>query len=160
MKATFLLILISMIIGCTPEAAKEKYHIPYGFKGQVFIFFNITNGVEKKYQNGYRIYDIPTDGILKTQFKPNYGYQVVSEYVYVYIDGSGKETPLEVRDRYYKSTDSNEVFITAGSNGKYGVNDEYEYETFLVKSSDIQSKNLIQTNPYLMDSLLKKIGIK
>ena len=64
------------------------------------------DGAEKKYARiGYRIYDIPKDGVLKTQFKPNYGYQNVGEYIYVYVDSLNREIPLKMgerNDRYFE----------------------------------------------------------
>jgi len=152
-------VIICMMIGCTPKAEKEKYRIPYGYEGQVFIFFNRADGAEKKYENGFRIYDIPTNGILKTKFKPNNGFQSIGDYVYVYVDSKNNEAALQLRESEYKLVDANEICITAGSSGKYGVKDEYEYESFIVKRADGQSKNLIQTNPALMDSVLREAGI-
>ncbi len=75
---------------CNLKAAKEKYRIPYGFRGQVFIFFDIKEGKPPKYENGFRIYEIPLNGIFTTQFKAQYGNRNNSEYSYEYVDKFGR----------------------------------------------------------------------
>lgn len=48
----------------------EIYRIPNNYSGGIIIMFNSQNGVQEKYSdNGERIYEIPKNGILKTQFK-------------------------------------------------------------------------------------------
>lgn len=148
-----------MIVGCAPKAAKEKYRIPYGFKGQVFIFFNRVDGTEKKYENGYRIYDIPTNGILKTQFKPNYGYQNVGEYIYIYVDSSGKEMVLKTYERDDTTIAPREIYVTAQETGSGGIKNEYTYQTFYVKTIK-DSLILANRNLNLMNSILKEARIK
>lgn len=159
MKAIFLILLFCMTAGCTPKAEKKKYRIPYGFKGQVFIFFNRADGAEKKYENGFRIYDIPTNGILKTQFSPNFGYLTKGEFIYVYVDSLGNETELKPYARDNFNVDKNEVYITAEETGGGGVKNEYQYETFIVKTVS-DSLTLVNRNPSLMDSILRKADMK
>lgn len=149
-----------LLVQCNEKAAKEKYLIPYGFKGQVFIFFNIKDGAKKEYENGYRIYKIPASGILKTQFKPTFGYQSFKkkEVIFVYVDSLNKEYPLEIKSSGFKKNEMSQAYIMDGSNGIYGVRDEYPYETFIVKSP----KDTIIKARYdveMMDSVLKKAGL-
>ena len=159
MKVINVIIFVCIIAGCTPKAVKEKYRIPYGFKGQIFIFFSKEDGMAKKYENGYRVYDIPANGILKTQFDPNYGYQNVGEYVYMYVDSSSTEIVLKIHERNDTTIAPNEVYITALETGGGGVKDEYEYQTFNVKTLN-DSLILANRNPRLMNSVLKEAGIK
>lgn len=157
MKINYTIILLFMFIACTNKAAKEKFRIPYAFKGQVFIFFNIKDGEKKKYENGYRIYDIPTNGILKTQFKPNYGYQKKGECIYVYVDSLNHEIPLQTHERDYQVISNSEVYITAEESG--GVGNRIEYRTYNVKTKN-QEIILANRNFEMMDSVLKKAGVK
>ena len=159
MKLLNLIIIICMITSCTPRAEKEKYYIPKGFKGQIFIFFNIKNGVEKKYKNGYRIYEIPENGILKTQFYSNYGYQKSGEYLYVYIDSTKKETLLKTYNKSDNLIPNEEVYITAQETGSVGIKNQYQYQTFTVKTTDDKT-TLANRNFKLMDSVLRKAELK
>lgn len=46
---------------------QEIYILPNEYNGTVYIFYDSHNGLPVKYENGERIYEIPRNGILKTQ---------------------------------------------------------------------------------------------
>jgi len=51
----------------------ETYLIPREFTGRVDVIFNRKDGSPPKYENGRRVYEIPSSGVLLTQFKDEYG---------------------------------------------------------------------------------------
>jgi hypothetical protein len=161
MKNYLPIILIAMLsLQCTSKAAKEKYRIPYGFKGQVFIFFNMQNGQPKKYENGFRVYNIPSNGILATQFKAKYGTRTLAEYSYEYGDSLGSYYPIDNFPQGVEPPDSNQVYITAEETGGGGIKHTYEYQTFNVKTN---RDSLILVNRWSdgrFDKILKIAGIQ
>ena len=90
-----------MISSCQ-RAEPETYLIPSEFKGKVQIIFN-QNAIPVKYKNEYgrdtiytpqlgnpikyesgrRVYEIPSNGILLTQFKNNDGF-IDRKYFLIY----------------------------------------------------------------------------
>lgn len=59
------------------QSAEDELHIlPNTFEGCVIILFNEPNGEAKEYnEDGDRVYRIPKNGILKTQFKHEEGWR-------------------------------------------------------------------------------------
>lgn len=57
-------------------AEDEVYILPNNFTGAVIILMNEHEGEDRRYdENGSRIYEIPKNGILKTQFKQQEGWR-------------------------------------------------------------------------------------
>ena len=71
------------LTGCYNHPEPETYLIPKGFTGRVNVIFNQKNGAAIKYENGRRIYEIPSNGILLTQIKDEYG---IINHQYYYVD--------------------------------------------------------------------------
>jgi hypothetical protein len=68
---SFSLFVIVMLISCrNPEPA--DFLIPKGYLGRVAVVFEQKGGEKPKYLNGRRIYEIPSNGILLTQFKAEF----------------------------------------------------------------------------------------
>jgi len=54
---------------------KERFILAEDFRGEVIIVFDQQNGKDEIYsEDGYRIYEIPENGILFTSFKKNDGW--------------------------------------------------------------------------------------
>jgi hypothetical protein len=140
-----LLLLIVVFIGIwrwrnTAEA--EVYLIPEGFTGKVNIVFNRNDGVPTKYEDGRRVYNIPSNGILLTQFKINDGF-INREYYYV---NKTNRIPLEIFKYEYKkdgttsweikNDDEIGVFLdgTSGSYGSSSSLSHLEYQEFIVSN--------------------------
>ncbi len=105
--------------GCkSNKAESETYILPNGYTGRVVIFYGQANGAAKKYINGSRVLEIPSNGILKSQFEPNYGIIENSKEnrKFIYKNADGKETTIP--NRHEVTVDSNEVQIFGISNGK------------------------------------------
>jgi hypothetical protein len=68
------------------KAEPEVHLIPKGYKGPVIIIFDDKQGRPEKYENGKRVYEIPMDGVLKTQFKKQQGFIEPNDLKYYYYD--------------------------------------------------------------------------
>ena len=53
---------------CTNTGESEIIVAPSGFTGRMLIIFNQKHGAPVEYYGNARVYQIPRDGILKTQF--------------------------------------------------------------------------------------------
>jgi len=85
--------LITQILTACSNPESEDYLIPQDYKGRVNIIFNQKQGAEIRYENGSRVYEIPSSGILLTQFKDEYGR---TDHHYFYVEKTGKRTKLEI----------------------------------------------------------------
>lgn len=72
--------------------------IPKEFQGVVVVLFDETDGTKPEYEGDARIYKIPQDGILKTQFTAP---KVTGSYSFFYRDSNGKMNPMT----YYSPVD-------------------------------------------------------
>lgn len=66
----------------------EVYRLPEGFTGTVVIVFNDSSGAAARYDGKHRVYDIPSSGMLRTQFSANPGWSSNRRYLFVSTDGS------------------------------------------------------------------------
>lgn len=117
------------------------YLIHSNFEGKVNILFDKNAGETKKYQGDRRIYEIPSDGILITQFKANYGF--VNRQYYS-VDDKGGRTPLEIFEYDNKNNnkwiivDKNQkgIFLDgiSGQYGNTGDSTAVEYQEFIVSN--------------------------
>jgi hypothetical protein len=136
-----LFIVITLFNSCSNKADKEMYSIPYGFTGRVVIFYNQTDGKPEKYEEGYRVLEIPEDGILKTQFKPNYGViknsQANQKFYWKSVDGKASR----ILNRNDEPIDSNIIQVFSVVNGnRYPILESKEIingeEKKVTKTSD------------------------
>ncbi|RXK85818.1 DUF6843 domain-containing protein [Filimonas effusa] len=75
-------ILSLMLSSCGNSGEQEIIVVPKNFKGYIIIIFNQKSGMSIKYEGKKRVYEIPPNGILKTQFAGNYGWREFAEYYY------------------------------------------------------------------------------
>jgi hypothetical protein len=75
------------------EPSKNIFLIPKGYTGRVFILFDCKEGKEKETEDGYTVFKIPQDGVLKVSFgfKGNSFDHLNSKFFYVYPDGKREE---------------------------------------------------------------------
>jgi hypothetical protein len=118
-KILFFISIIIAIFGCGQEKREDSITlIPKGYVGPVVIIFNQTDGKPIKYEKNKRIYEIPDNGILKTQFTKNIGYQKNEFY---YVSNEGKRTNIE-----YILTQKNTIASKGIENNKiYVFAEEY-----------------------------------
>lgn len=69
----------------------ETFLIPNGYRGKIRVIFNQKCGQPIKYEAKSRLYKIPNDGILMTQFKAEQGF-INQEF---YIIENGKRRKIE-----------------------------------------------------------------
>jgi len=79
-----------LMIGCNRSGEQEVVVVPKGFTGYVIIIFNQENGQPVKYDGKKRVYEVPPNGILKTQFNVNDGLRDFTEYYYGLIAPENK----------------------------------------------------------------------
>lgn len=108
--------------------------IPEGFEGPVVIIYDQSDGVPIEYEGRKRLYRIPSDGVLRTQFKPNYGHQVHEFY---YLNSEEKRTPVPFVDpwSWSKLDTSQGILICFAEEVGMGGNkqgEEVRFRTFLV----------------------------
>jgi hypothetical protein len=139
MKSVFLITLLfvlALLIGCK-YTEPETYLIPNGYKGKVNIIFNQKNGEKPVYESGRRIYKIPLNGILLTQFNDEHG---LVNHKYFYVDSIGNKKPLEIFEYSYNKdgtikwliADSTLIGIFGdGTAGVYG-NSKFKFQEFVV----------------------------
>jgi hypothetical protein len=130
--------LIMQIFSSCDRAEPEIYLIPYNFQGEVNIIFNQDGiaqkykneynrdsiympkiGAAKKYENRYRVYEIPSSGILLTQFKANSGWHIDRKYFYV--DSLGNRFPLKIFEfKHFKQDSAGYVIQDKNLKGIFG----------------------------------------
>lgn len=77
------LIFSFLTISCyTQKAPDVIYVIPDNYRGNICILFNQSNGTNQEYSGTRRVYRIPANGLLKTQFQSNHGDYVIATYCY------------------------------------------------------------------------------
>lgn len=87
---TFFSILL-FLSSCVNKAEPEVHLIPKGYKGPVIIIFEDKQGKPEKYEDGKRVYEIPADGVLRTQFKKQQEFIAPGDLKYYYYDGNGRQ---------------------------------------------------------------------
>jgi len=69
-------------------AEPEIHLIPAGYMGNIYIFHNVPDGEPLKREGRTRVYEIPKDGILRSQSAMNRGWSFATpQYFYVTPDG-------------------------------------------------------------------------
>ncbi len=150
-------IILFFIIGwiflssCDKKAEPETHLLPDGFVGRVIIFFDRSDGKAKEYDNDKRIYRIPKNGILKTNFSSNDGFLKYSERNFFYIDNAGKIKPIST-----SWTKNGEVIIHPSIVQVFGFkvgrsNDTLAFEEYIVDSYSRagEYKDLYNLDQYL-----------
>jgi hypothetical protein len=97
------------------QAEREIHLIPKGYVGPVVIIYGRPHGAPPKYENGVRVYEIPKNGILLTQFDPNCGVIPPHGQTFCYVDDSGSRT--EVPQGFQDNASNNGIQIMSPSIG-------------------------------------------
>ncbi len=85
--------------------------IPEGYTGTVEIWFNQANGEQIEYENDKRIYRIPKNGILNTQFSEQYGSNYPKFYYVNELDNRTEIKMLHVLSKtVLDSIDKNKIY--------------------------------------------------
>lgn len=84
-----LLLINFTLLGCSfgqQVADPVIYLIPAGYMGNVYIFHNVPNGAPLKREDTAQVYEIPKDGILRSQ-SPEISGLYLAQYFYLTPDG-------------------------------------------------------------------------
>lgn len=152
--AFFCLFLFYVEQSCTKKGDDEIHLIPKGFTGTVAIIFGQADGIPQKWEKGKRVYEIPANGILKTQFSFNAG--LISDKYY-YIDNSGHrmEIPFAWPNERKISPDSLQVFSgTSGREISNKTKKEFSYFLYIVGRLSDSDKLNAQKNSLDLGDLL------
>jgi hypothetical protein len=150
-----LIILFAQELVACNNAEPEEYLIPHGLKGSVNIVFNQCQGENVRYENGRRVYEIPSNGVLLTKFKDQYG---TIDHHYFYVDKTGKRTRLEIYEYQYNKDGTIKWIIEDplkigvffdGTTGVYGGKGEMNFQEFLI--SDSSDLNIYKSSEYKRD---------
>lgn len=74
-----------MLLGCD-RGEQEIIIAPRNYTGYIIVIFNQEDGQPVKYEGKKRVYEIPSDGVLKTQFNVNGGWSDYPEFYYEAIN--------------------------------------------------------------------------
>ena len=128
MRVVIFFILSVMLFGCS-TAENEVFILPKEYRGYVLIIFNQKNGVPSKYNGEKRVYEIPQNGILKTQFKLNDGLSDFPQFYY--------EKPIQSNRILFKTEFKNvpidTVVAFGGTSGSIKKSAESEDRILIVK---------------------------
>ena len=116
-------------IGCN-TGEREVYILPKNYIGVVYVLFNQKLGEKPKYEAGKRVYEIPSSGILKTQFSFNDGWHGMPEYYYA--DGNNKKMIIYQLDT--RGLRQNKLQVCCTQNFKTGneTKGSVQYERFFI----------------------------
>jgi hypothetical protein len=92
MKSSFVIVLSLLVafLGCA-RTEPEIVIVPRGYTGYVTVIFGQKAGSEASYQDGWRVYVIPQNGVLLTQFAHNVGW---GEWPKFYYENTSPENKI------------------------------------------------------------------
>jgi len=111
--------------------------IPKNYQGVVVVIFNQKDGLPENFDNRSTVYEIPSNGILKTQSRPIKGWHRRS---FFYIDSVENKseipyyTAMDVRD---KGADKSKIICYSRERGvttDKKTNTEIRFEVLLITS--------------------------
>lgn len=120
----------------------EIFVLPHGFSGTVYIFYQQSSGAPLEYDRGKRIYRIPSNGILNTQFSFNAGWRNFGEFYYRQEGGDLLRLPYRPQAQKPGTNeliDPKEVRVCCISSGKSYFDDGHgfvEFEQFFVGTDE------------------------
>jgi hypothetical protein len=81
----FSLFISTFLTGCS-FGDGDILIIPKNFRGYIVIIYDQKSGVLPKFEGRKTVYEIPSNGILKTRIKINTGWREPTEFYYEKID--------------------------------------------------------------------------
>jgi len=107
----------------------EIYLVPKNYTGKIMVLLNSSNGSQKEYENGFRIYRIPVSGILKTKFSSNTGSFDLDKMKFYYADSVLREEIPIFKVQKDTTLSTSQIFYYA--NGIF-ADRKIEYIEFIV----------------------------
>ncbi len=156
----FILLFFSLH-GCGYSDSAD-FQIPKNYCGRIAVVFNQTMGQKPKFVNGRRIYEIPENGILLTQFVYKPGFV---DYHYFLIDDNGNRVLLPTYEYEYNKDgtvhylvqDSNKVGVFGhGTSVAYATNGSAPgLEVFVSTFNGLDTVELMEHFNQRVDTLLR-----
>lgn len=102
------------------SASKDIFLIPNGYRGKVVILYDQKNGEEEEFEGNYRVYKIPTNGILKTKFKVKGDSWNIGDAKFYFVNGN-QRIPIKQYCLYYdkEKIDTISVQSIPGEGGNF-----------------------------------------
>jgi hypothetical protein len=138
------------------RAKPELIQVPKNYQGEILILFDQPNGDSMVYSNGKRVYKIPKNGILFTQFPWNPG-SINRKFCYSTSDNSTNIDEVK-RNYLFKPGDADSNQISIIDKGPYYYRDTvgnrylFRAERFVIST---RSKLNIYTGYTKLDSIIE-----
>ena len=154
MKSVLAVILLFAFSSCR-NITYETILIPEGYTGDVIIIFNQKGKVKRKFEGKRKVYEIPKDGILLTEFKDEgKGFAYVD---YFYVDSLGHRTKL---DKYSIRNHEHEgLGVYGGTIGVLGNNELPYYLFYVGNKRDYLNEDKLQGQNELYNKIKLKTGV-
>lgn len=123
-------LLFLILFAACNSGEEEVYILPKNYVGVVYIIFNQKSGAQPKFEAKKRVYEIPPNGILKTQFGINEGWHEIPEYYYA---DEGKRIPISYQIENQKiETDKLQVCCLQNGKSYKDNNEAVQYQRFFI----------------------------
>ncbi|HZG54231.1 MAG TPA: hypothetical protein VEZ40_19170 [Pyrinomonadaceae bacterium] len=109
--------------------------LPSDYKGVVMILYNHKKVQPVKYEKGRRVYEIPPDGVLKTQFPFNQGWHNLYRFYYKQ-NGRMIEIPYVIDPKDVRSDRVQVCCFSSGKAGKDPNDTSVEFAQFYIGSKE------------------------
>ncbi len=155
---TLFVVLSTMLFtGLTTGDDPEVYLIPEGYIGPVLIVYAQTTGEQARYDGNHRVYEIPANGVLVTQFDAPKG--VNPDLWYVDKQGQRTQQILWGGSCIQDISDNPLVACTQGVMRKINGKD-VPWHTFLIVAPLDQQHKLAQDYMERVNSILLSLTLK
>lgn len=102
-----------------------RFYIPEKYSGWICVSYEVDNMPPLNEEDGFLIYKIPQNGVLKTSSKPRLSPSY-DEYYYCTKEGTRKAEELEMGGGYTVQTDGQKEFISYFWISSSDANKDYE----------------------------------
>ncbi|MFY0608603.1 MAG: hypothetical protein JXR10_17935 [Cyclobacteriaceae bacterium] len=111
--------------------SKDIFLIPEGYIGKVTINYDQKDGTPIEFEDEWRIYRIPSDGVLNSQFQLKNGRIDLTTAKYFYLTQRNDRTLLNEFCGYCDEPDSTSIQVIYGS---LGIGGKGAFQDFFVNS--------------------------
>jgi len=141
------------------RAEPEIHLIAEGYRGPVLIAHSRPEGSAKKYEGDARVYEIPADGVLVTQFDANEGISYVGDQRFFYVTKDGRRIEVYEHLRFGKELpkDSLQVYGYSFGRQSFGSGDDLVYTDFMIGAPVEETEQVAFRNQKYMDSVMDAI---
>ena len=83
-----------LLTACSRNAEREIHLIPAGDSGDVYVLHDVLGGAPARYEGDARVYEIPADGILRSETPTPEGRWGPGDVRYFYLEADGSRSPI------------------------------------------------------------------